>query len=366
MGVPYFQIKDIVKDKEITVFSSNFTLYRDISARVIRVLKEEFALVEQYSIDEVFFTITGTHEEVEENLRRVKIRVEQLVGVPVSLGVGATKTQAKYAVEVAKKTGGVHVLNHADWLQRASTIAVHEIWGVGRKTSAKLTTAGISTVTDILRCESRFLDRLLGIVGLRLQAELRGESMYPVSAMALPHKSHVSSRSFKAVTTDVSVVADAVAYHTRMVASALRQSHQKALVIRVTLLPNRHGDWFLHGVSKEAVLAAPSHDTLELITVAQSLCTQAFTPGVPYQKVAVSVGLVVSDAVQQPDLFSTQETASRARLLTIIDAVNKKSGKETVVVGSYLRTPIWQSKREHVSPAYTTKWTDVAVAKARP
>jgi len=365
MGVPYFKIKDIVKDNDVAVFSSNFTLYRDISARVLAVLRTEFLVVEQYSIDEAFFTITGEVAAVEARLMEVKLRVEREVGVPVSLGVAATKTQAKYAVDAAKKTTGVSVLDAVTWHERSSTIPVHEIWGIGRKTSMRLTQSDITTVADVIRIETSYLAKLLGVVGVRLQAELRGEVVDYVSTTVAPHKSFVSSRSFKKTTTDKHTIADAVAFHTRQLAANLRTHNQKALSIRVTLLPSRHGDWMLHGVSKEAILAHSSNDTIELLEVAQALCNEAFSTGIPYNKVAVGVGQLASTQSSQPSLFTTEQCISNETLLSVVDGINKKTGRELIVIGSYLRDDSWRAKREHASPAYTTKWTDVAHVHAR-
>ena len=258
MGVPYFKIKDIVKDNGITTFSSHFTLYRDISSRVFTVLKEELSDVEQYSIDEAFFAISGTKEEVVARVTRIKLRIEQLVGVPVSVGVAATKTIAKVAVDQAKKTTGILVLSKTDWELARHELPLGDVWGVGRKLSTRFTVLGVKTVPELLHTAPVVVEKHFGVVGLRLQAELSGDAAYPVCSTSLPQQSIMSSRSFKDATEDVMVLEDAVAFHTRAVAADLRRLGKVVSVIRVSIRPSRFSSYLLRGGVAEHQLSEPA------------------------------------------------------------------------------------------------------------
>ena len=261
MGVPIFQIKDIVKDKGITTFSSHFALYRDLSSRVFTVVKTLLPTMEIYSIDEAFFSIKADSKELlEAELRRIKIEVERQIGIPVSLGVAATKTQAKYANRLAKKAGGVVVLEPSDWDNLVTTIPLQTIWGVGGKLELRYKEAGLRTVVDLIDCPKPRVDSLFGITGLRLQSELAGTPVYAVINKHAPQQSITSSRSFEKNVTDLAVVKDAVAYHVRQVVADLRHLRLKAKYISVMLGTSRHSDYVLRGGSLTTDNLTPTDD----------------------------------------------------------------------------------------------------------
>lgn len=363
MGVPYFQIKDIVKKHGITTFSSHFALYRDISRRVFSVMKEVCPQVEQYSIDEAFFTIDGDPTAV---AKQLKERVEQVVGIPVSIGVAATKTQAKYASKLAKKGTGIQVLGAGEWEDMAARIPLQDIWGVGGKMELAFKAQGLKTVADLVSADQARIDQLFGVVGLRLQQELAGILVHTIgSKSAVLQQSIMSSRSFKNPVSDLEIMADAVAYHTRHIAAELREMGQKARVLRVTIQPSRHGDFVLRGGVREVILEAPSNDTIELVSLANTALCELFEPGVPYKKVGVTVVGLTDAQVEQGSLFAVRgRVRAGAHVLSVLDTLNAAAGKEVVLVGSRLRSDIWQARTGSRSPAYTTKWADVREVKA--
>lgn len=362
MGVPYFQIKDIIKKHCITTFSSHFALYRDISRRVFSVMREELEIVEQYSIDEAFFIIEKDPEEV---ARRVKQAVEMKVGIPVSVGVASTKTQAKYANSLAKKSGGVRVLDRDVWQGLAPTIPLADIWGVGGKMELRYKRHGLATVGEFMAVDSARVERLFGVVGLRLQHELGGRVAFPLHHTISPQQSIMSSRSFRDSTTDQTILADALAYHVRHAVADLRAMGLLASSIRVMILPSRHGDFFLRGKVKDAVLTAPSNDTFEFLRVAAKFLDESFEPGVPYKKTGVVLSELSPEGGGQVQLFGQNETKEKAKLMAIVDGLNAKGSGEVVLLGSRLRSDVWRAKAETCSPCYTTKWSDIASVKAK-
>jgi DNA polymerase V len=365
MGVPIFQIKDIVKDKGIVTFSSHFALYRDLSARVFAVVKTLLPVMEIYSIDEAFFAIKAESKQaLEQELMRIKREVERQVGIPVSLGVAATKTQAKYANKLAKKAGGVMVLTPADWQSLISTLPLRDIWGVGGRLGRRYSEAGMITVADLLSAPKPRLQPLFGISGLRLQAELHGESVYLLGAHSGPQKSIMSSRSFAKNVTDRATVHDAVAYHVRSVVADLRRLGLKTIQLSVYLGTSRHGDYVLRGGSLAVDLDTPTDDMVVLLKEASRLLDRLYEADVPYKKAGVYIGPFVPKERGQQSLFTPATPPPSEALNEVVDVLNNRFGIDMVAFGRHTKVTQWQSKSEKKSPAYTTRWNELAVARA--
>tara|TARA_B100001989_G_C24526781_1_gene459132 strand:+ start:53 stop:1309 length:1257 start_codon:yes stop_codon:yes gene_type:complete len=364
MGVPYFKIKDIVKKEGIVTFSSHLALYRDISKRVFEVVKRELANVEQYSVDEAFFTLPpeAEVEDIANNLRSI---ILQEVGIPVSIGVSLTKTQAKYANAVAKKGVGVRVIGETEWDGLVDGIRLAEIWGLGASSELNYRSHGLKTVADLTALDRSVVAKLFGINGLRIQSELRSEPALLIEQGDRKQKSILSSRSFKVETKELAVLQDAVAYHVRHVAEDLRRIAKETLNIRVYLGTNRHGDFLLRGGSDETIFINPTSDTLSLMKVASNLVERLYEPDVPYKKVGVSLSNLVPAGGSQTTMFNDCKEEDRRDLMSSIDILNEKADSELVQIGSRLKKAEWQSRSETRSPAYTTQWSDLKRVKAR-
>jgi DNA polymerase V len=364
MGVPIFQIKDMVKDKGIVTFSSHFALYRDISSRVFTVVKTLLPTREIYSIDEAFFTINADSKaELEATLRAMKIEIERQVGIPVSLGVAATKTQAKYANRLAKKSGGVTVLEPADWEALTPTIPLQNIWGVGGKLELRYKSAGLLTVADLINCPKDRIATLFGIVGVRLQAELAGTPMYAVSSVHAPQQSIMSSRSFEKQVTELAVIKDAVAYHVRQVVAELRHLRLKTKNLSVYLGTSRHGDYLLRSGSLGVENMTPTDDVVYLLKQAFTLVDSLYDPEVPYKKAGAYISGFSPKTVTQQSLFADQDEVTYSPINDLLDGFNARYGADMVTIGTHTKDRKWQSKSEQKSPAYTTRWSDIAVVK---
>jgi len=362
MGVPYFKVKDIVKDNSITLFSSHFSLYRDVSRRVFITLREELDIVEQYSVDEAFFVVPDDSDPII-LANKVKSEIENKVGVPVSVGIATSKTKAKYAVEMAKKTNGVTVLTEEMWEDLIPDIPLSALWGVGRRSYLQYQNAGYYTVADLIKADISRIKSMFGVVGERLFTELQTGSAYKVAPKITDQKSIMSSRSFKETITDLLVLEDALAYHARHIASDLRKQKLLTSVVRVSIQAGKYSDFFMQGASLEAVLDIPTNDTFVLLGVTQNLLNKAYKTGVPYKKVGVTAGHLVSSAVTQETLFASKK-GSNSVLLSLIDTLNSKADKELITIGERRRGEKWQVKKDLISPSYTTKWTDVAIVTA--
>jgi DNA polymerase V len=362
MGVPYFQIKDILQKHGVQIFSGHLALYRDVSRRVFEVLREQVDVMQQYSVDEAFFVIPDD-VDAQEVIKQVKVVVEQQVGIPVSIGVGFSKTQAKCAGGIAKRTTGTHVFTSESWDELVVTLPIGSIWGVGGGMSARFGEHGIKTVADLLGVPGQRVGVLFGVVGGRLQAELAGIVCDVVTQKRELQKSLMSTRSFAKTTSDLGILADAVAYHTRHIAADLRAMGAGATTMRVSIRASRHGDFFLRGGSKEVVFTSATNDTMLMVHAAEEALVSLYEPAVPYQKVGVSVvGIHSQNAVPQ-SLFA-DATVDNSPLLQAMDAINAAAGSEMITVGSRLQTNTWQAKSGMRSPAYTTRWSDIAQASA--
>lgn len=364
MGVPFFQIKDIIKDIDATTFSSHFALYRDVSRRVFEVMRKELETVEQYSVDEAFFQIRGSQNDVLIKIRQLKDRVEREVGIPVSVGVSLSKTQAKYASSVAKKTGGLCILTKDEWNVRAAEIPLSSLWGVGLRSAEAYKKQGLQTVAQLITLEQRQIKSLFGVVGERLWQELQGIPAVTLSRRLEHQKSILHSRSFKVTTTDIAVLKDAVSYHVTEAAEDLRSMNLKASFLQVSLGTSRHGDFLLQGGSAQQILSIPTDDSFVLLKAAMDLVDTLYRPGVPYKKAGFLLTQFTPKSVGQLSIFTEEHDQKTATLMPVIDALNREMGKGSIVLGSRLQAQKWQSSRESKSPAYTTDWSEIKSVKA--
>lgn len=365
MGVPYFQVKDMLQQSKTTLFSSHFALYRDISRRVFEVVRSIIEDIEQYSVDECFFVFESN--EPEEFLWSLKSQVEQAVGIPVSVGAAGSKTQAKYVNSIAKKTNGVAVWDTEKWESETSNINLSELWGVGSGRSKQFSQKELVTVSDFLNLDKQVTDRLFGIEGLRLRDELTGKSRLMVKSKRAAQKSIMSTRSFSKTTSDIYVLDDAIRFHLLQNVSDLNDMDLLATSLRVTISPSRHGDYMLQGSSKEVLLTSPTNDLFVLQKVASELLKACYKPDVPYKKAGVAMSNLVANEAITASLFDTvpDQTASVSQLTETILGINNRYGKDLIQLGrSETGRGTWQSKSESLSPSYTTKWSDLLVVKA--
>lgn len=363
MGVPYFQIKDTLKDIKGIAFSSHFALYRDISRRVFEIMKRELGTVEQYSIDEAFFILKGSEAEVRAHITHLKDTVEREVGIPVSIGVANSKTAAKYASSVAKKTGGLFVLWTKEHTEALLETKLRDIWGVGLRTTELFKKHGLIIVGDMVALERRQISSLFGVQGERLWLELQGIPAVGASNAHSTQQSILSSRSFKGTTTDKAVLKDAVAYHVRHAAEDLRSMKHKTSSIQVMLGTSRHGDYFMQGGFEVTLFATPTSDSFVLLKAADALVERIYKADVPYKKAGILLQHFTPETLQQMDLSSSTTQSKTSTLMPVMDALNKRSGGATLLLGSHLKTVAWEASRGSRSPAYTTSWNDIATVR---
>lgn len=366
MGVPYFQIKDTLKSVKATVFSSHFSLYRDISRRVFSLVRNEFAKVEQYSIDECFIEIDeGNAEEMMFGLRE---KILKEIGIPVSVGIALSKTQAKYASKLAKSEGGVRKLTAKEFRATAERIKLGELWGVGKGRGMKFHKDGINTAADLLKLPRSTVTSCYGVEGVRLWSELDGQAVYPVENVLIAQKSIMSTRSFKEATEDKNAVFDALLYHLHQVVKDLVAMGLSARKIRLMIAPSRHGSYAFYARSKEVILLEPTADLFVLTEVIHDAFEEIFITNVPYKRAGVVVSDLVSSGSKTPTLFTSNDKSSNKDTEFVTETllkINQKLGSEMVQLGRIAKPKTsWAAKRELLSPSYTTTWKDIKVVKA--
>lgn len=378
MGTPWFQMKDLAERHGIQAWSSNYTLYGDISRRVMSVLGQFVPPNDQdlYSIDECFLDFTyQPREDLTELGRRIRDRVDRWVGMPVCVGFGASKTLAKLANVCAKKQppwGGVcdlTALSDPDRHRLFSIIPLTEVWGVGKRLGRRLEAMGIRTVEDLRAADARRLRQRFSVVLERTVAELNGESCMEWEIEPAAKQQIVSSRSFGGPVYTREELAESVRAYMARAAEKLRRQRCLAGAVGVWIETNRFREQDAqYSPSRCVSLPVPSDDTAVLTQWAQRVLALIYRPGFRYVKSGVTLMELTDGRHQQADMFGAGiPRRERSALMDLMDQANAKWGRNTVGIGSAglkdKRT--WAMKRARLSPPMTTDWTQLAVVHAK-
>jgi DNA polymerase V len=367
MAAPWFQLKDLARRHGILALSSNYALYADMSNRMMRVLATYSPQQEIYSIDECFLGFDGFPPvELAAIGQRIRQQIKQWLGIPVCVGVGATKTLAKLANHCAKKgfAGSDGVcdfgrMQPAELDAMFARIGVNEIWGVGRHLTDKLAARGIASVRDLRDADAVTIGDAFSVVLQRTVMELRGVSCLDLEELAPAKQQIVSSRTFGIYITTLPELEAAVATYVARAAEKLRRQHSVAGALQVYVRTNPHKPGhpqYQRGLTLP--LPTPSADTRTLTRAALSGLKQLFKPGYAYQKAGVMLMELRDASVVQSQLFDTA-APDRPALMQVIDRANAQWGSGTLRLASEGVNKPWQMRRGNVSPAYTTRWEDL-------
>jgi DNA polymerase V len=362
MGQPVFECQRLILKHKVHVYSSNYSLYGDISRRVMDVMNLSCPDVEVYSIDEAFLNLAGMPASPEEYCREIRRKVKKWVGVPVSIGIGPTKTLAKIASRVAKKSaaaGGVFdMADHADGL--LSTIDVEDVWGIGRRYTRMLRSKGILTALDLSRVNDEWARKHLTVMGLRTIFELRGVSCIPLEEAAGPTRSIVCSRSFGRKVYHIEELHEAAAAYTARAAEKLRLKKSAASFIEVMLIefPFNEGFPATHIASMD-IPTATSY-TPELIGYAKALLTRIYRKGPAYRKVGIMLAGITPRGQIQSNLFhESRDGPKQLGLMEALDKINTRWGRGTVGFAAAGFERPWWMRQARKSPLFTTSWSDL-------
>lgn len=381
MGTPLFQVRDLVKRHRVRVLSSNYSLYGDMSARVMECLSG-FAPAEVYSIDESFLDLSGfERRDVVGVCREVRDTVRRWTGIPVCVGIGGpTKTLSKLANYAAKKklvdNTGVCDLRDPDVRERVlRTVPVGEVWGVGRKSAEKLAMVGVKTAADLRDMDTRHARQMLTVVGERIVLELRGVSCLPLDLVQKPQKGLAVTRSFgQPVTAFDEMLSAVVAYATRagekLRAAGLCAGHMQVFA---HTSPFRGDPPYSGAASSE--IRPQADDTFVLIQHATGLLRRIWQDGFRYSKAGVMLADLVPAAEVQPTLLDALDRERSRRLMQAMDAVNARMGRGTLAPATVMAGRGWRMaqpcgqrllgmRQESCSPHYTTRLDDIPVVRA--
>ncbi len=372
MGVPFYQIRDLVEKNHVAVFSSNYNLYGDMSKRVMSLLSSFFPKINIYSIDEAFIDLSEM-EDIDYLLEISHKAVKSIykgVGIPISLGIAPTKTLAKMASVFAKKHkgyNGVCIIDTDEKREKALKLfPVGDVWGIGRKHSKRLEYNGIKTAWDFTQKSEGWVRREMSITGLRTWKELRGVSCIE-DEDALYKKSICTSRSFPNHGLNrVEDVEEAVANFAAQCSKKLREQHTVCQSIIVFAYTSRFRDEMPRNYIHEIInLDVPTNDIQEIVSKSVQALKRNWNTGTYYYKKAgVVVCNISSDNVVQGSLFDTVDREKQSALSKIVDEINLRNGRDTVRVAVQGYNNNWHIKNEYISKQYTTNIKDILVVKA--
>jgi DNA polymerase V len=368
MGVPVYQVQDLIHKHHIQLFSSHYSLYGDLSARVMSVLEEFSPNLEVYSIDEAFLDLTGMClKDPIAYGQEIRATVRRNTGIPVCVGLGPTKTLAKLANFAAKRwprAGGV--LDLSDLVRREKLmriVPVNEVWGIGSRIAARLNQLGIHTIWDLARQPAERMQVQFNITVARTVLELNGIPCLELEAIAPDKQQIICSRSFSHRLTEYRELSEALAEFASRAAEKLRSQQSVAGHISVFIRTNPfnpHEPQYqrLAGVR----LKAATQDTRIIVCEAHRLLKELFRPGYRYQKCGVQLSHIQpASTTEQLDLFAMTvpgwKTDSPA-LMQTMDRINRRFPKGIAVAAAGF-DKAWQSKVERLSQRYTTDWREL-------
>lgn len=366
MGVPAYQIKDVVQRCDVAVFSSNYTLYGDMSARVMTILSELAPSIEVYSIDEAFVDLSGI-KDLYALGTRIKDKVTQGTGIPVSLGIAPTKTLAKVANKFAKKYPAYKRLCIIDTEEKREKALklfdIGDVWGIGRRQAAKLARQGVKTAYDFTQLPASWVRKNMTVVGERTWKELRGISCIDMETSPPPKRQICTSRSFGKMIEDLPTLSEAIATHASTCARKLREQKSYATSLMVFIHTNNfREDLPQYWKNTVVKLPVPTADTLDIVHYALAGLSKIFMEGYRYKKAGVIITEITGNA--QLGLFDSVDRSKRDKLMQAIDKINGKY-QHRIKLAVQGNGREWKLKQEQLSGHYTTDINEIIIVKCK-
>lgn len=374
MGTPWFQMKNERYPEKIYAFSSNYELYASMSARVMNCLEELAPRVEQYSIDEMFLDLTGVEHcmDLEDFGRQLRQHVYDCTRLTIGVGAGPTKTLAKSAQWASKEWQqfrGVLALTRGNPQRTRKLLSlqpVEEIWGVGNRIARKLNVLGIRTALDLALTNPAFIRKNFSVVLERTVRELNGESCMSLEEAPPTKQQIVCSRSFGEKITEYDSLRQAVCQYAERASEKLRKERQycRHISVFIKTSPFAVKEPYYGNVATEKLLT-PTQDTRDIIAAATTALERIWKDGHRYAKASVMLNDFTASGVSQLQLFDERPPRPHsAELMKVLDGINHSGLGQVWFAGRGI-APSWQMKRNMLSPAYTTRWKDIPVARIR-
>ena len=386
MGAPWFQIKHLMDSHGLVALSANFALYGDISDRMMSLAAGLGPTQEIYSIDESFIGLDGVRGDLVERSHKIRSRILQWTGIPCGIGIGRTKTLAKLANHIAKtaeRKPGVYpghlaqVCNlevlSADERQRVfEATEVGEVWGIGRRISKQLTDGGIKTVQDLVRMDVATIRKGWSVVLERTVRELQGTPCIGLDDAPAPKKEIACTRSFGHAVTELSDLTQAVTEFASRASEKVRKQHSLASEVMVFIRTSPFRKDPQYSRSIVVPLRRPTADTGAIVQATVLGLQAIYCQGFKYAKAGVMLLDLQPDSIVQGELDlggddSLEDIADKARLMSALDAINKRYGRGTMKIASAGLDGdrrVWSMRQERRTPAYTTNWADIPIVRA--
>lgn len=369
IGTPVFKCRQLLDPIGGKILSSNYTLYGDMSSRVMSLLEKFSPEIEIYSIDEAFLCLKGFEKlNLEEYAQEIRKFIEKCTGIPLSVGIGPTKTLAKIANNFAKKSStakGTCVIkksNHKDILKLTS---VENIWGVGPRYAKLLNRNLIFNAYQFCNLQDSWLRKKMTVMGLRTAYELRGHSCFEIDDIPAARKDIASSRSFGKPVESLKELEQALASYVSQATKRLREQSLAVSTLTVYLTTNRFkSNDAQYSNSITYKLQTATSYTPQLISHATFLLKKIYKKGFRYKKTGVILSNLSNEEERQPGLFEcTEKRTENKSLMTAVDEINTRFGRKAITFGSEGIDQEWKMRRNYLSPCYTTCWKDIPLIK---
>lgn len=368
---PYFKLKEQLKRNHVHVFSSNYELYGDLSSRVMRTLEQFSPDIEIYSIDEAFLSLSGISGDIREYGQLIRKAVQQQVGLAVGIGIAPTKTLAKLASYIAKRSIRCEyvclIKNNREWKKEwqkvFSKIPIIKIWGVGNKLSKRLNDQHIYSVWDLMQQDSQQMRKRYSINIARTIDELNGIPCYTLEQQPQPKKQIYSTRSFSSKITHSAALEQSISLYANRACVKLRNQNQ---LVKTILVFASSGHFVDKPYSRSITipLAMPSNDTRIISSLAkQAIRDFIFKEGVPFARAGVGLIELQAERPEQLDVFTATQSNKSKQLMKVIDEINKRHAP--VYFASQGINPHWVMQRNLKSPSYTTSWKDLPCVQVK-
>ena len=362
MGVPLFKVKDIVERENVIVFSSNYTLYADMSRRVMNIISEFTPSIEVYSIDEAFIELTNMNVDYESYARHMRKVILQYTGIPVSIGIASTKTLTKVANHIAKDDesleGVCSLIQHENLDQVLEDTNVADVWGVGRQLSKKLIANGIFNAKLLKNCEDAWVRKMMSVNGLKTVSELREISCLDLEETSATRKSCCTTRSFGKPLINLEDIEQAVTTFARRATERIRGENLIASTVSVFLRTNPFDRNRYYSNSSTTTLSYPTYDTVQIVKTALQLTKIIFRENYKYKKAGVLLSGFYEKGTETKDLFSEARYRS-PKLMSAVDQINERYGSDTIQIATECQTGKWRQKRKNCTQSYTTQLDNV-------
>ena len=369
MGAPAFKYEKIFRKHNVKVFSSNFTLYGDMSSRVMSILSKYTPNIEIYSIDEAFLKFEGfDNYDLESYCKKIQKIVLKHTGIPISIGIAPTKALSKVANRIAKKfpekTNGVHLIDSdKKKLKALKWLKIKDVWGIGFRHTERLKNIGIHTAYDFINLEDGWVRKNMSVVGLRLKKELEGESVLSLEEVRSPKKAIATTRSFEGTIADYEKIKERISTFAICCAEKLRAQQSNCSSIYVFVRSNKfqkNKPQYRNGI----VITIPFSTNSNIVISKYAIegLKKIFRQGIDYKKAGVIVMGLNSINNYQYNLFENEDIKHQ-NLMRTIDFIQKKEGQSKIKLASQDLKKRWKMKQEKLSPSYTSRINEIIKVK---